>query len=607
MRIKAVAIKPVLVGLVVVATAAAALLARWIAVRSSGADGHGDAIVVKPVDEGFVGSLSCADCHREIWERYQRHPMAHSLQPVLEASPVEDYADQVTFRFPESRQYSVERLPDRVLHHEIMTDDKGEVVYDQAVEVQYTLGSGKRGRSYLSDRGGLLYLSPIAWYSTAKKWDAAPEYPPLTHPRFGRRATDKCLSCHAGRLSYDRSLPDRYGQPTFLEASIGCERCHGPGAGHVRIQASENKPASTGEIVNPARLGVAARADICNQCHLQDDVRILRNGRSNHDFRPGQRLEDVWAVFIGTSQAPTGDTARAVNQVHQMRASVCYQNSAGRLECISCHDPHGIPDEASRADFYNARCLNCHREKGCSLPAAERVAPAVAGSCIACHMPPLTASNIPHTSQTDHRIVRPLNAPLARPHRELQLFDGSETRLPPDEVERARGLVELMDPVNRPDADAVARLLASLSPIASRFPDDVDVLEALGILSMYQNRPDEAERHWRQALQSRPLHEGILSHLAAVQGQLNNTRAALATTRQLVRADAWQAESHFQLAQLLEESGDLSGAITAVEAALKINPTLVPLREWLAWAYRQSGRFSDALHQERLVKRMRGR
>lgn len=579
----------------------------WNSGADTAADGYTAAIRVEPAAAGYVGSRICADCHREIWKKYQRHPMSHSLASVVNASPIEDYDDRTTFEFPRSRQYRVERDADQVMHHERMTDELGDVVYDQAVGIDYALGSGKRGRSYLFDREGLLYISPIAWYSGAARWDAAPGYLPLSHPRFERRANDKCLSCHAGRLSFDRRISDRYGEPPFQEASIGCERCHGPGAGHVERHTSVETSTLDDDIVNPAALEREARGDICHQCHLLDDLRILRRDRSIHDFRPGMRLEDVWAVLIGGPPRAAGGAAPAVNQVHQMRDSVCFQASGGKLECLSCHDPHGVPDETGRVDFYNERCLNCHRDQGCALPAPDRAAPPAAGSCIACHMPPEAASNVPHTSQTDHRIRRLANTAQEHPVRELEFFDGSDSRLTPDEVERARALAQILQLDQRPDAAAAARLSATLTAIVDRAPDDVDALEALGILCLYQGRPAEAQRCWQQALQLRPLHEGVLQHLFALQSQSNDVSGAIGTARRILRTDPWQAEHHIRLAQLLEERGDLKQAVIQVERGLEINPTLLPIRNWLADAYRRTGRISQAQREKRIINRMRDR
>ena len=44
----------------------------------------------------------------------------------------------------------------------------------------------------------------------------------------------------------------------------------------------------------------------------------------------------------------------------------------GRARCISCHDPHRLPDPGERVGYYRGRCLECHSERGCTLPPDQR-------------------------------------------------------------------------------------------------------------------------------------------------------------------------------------------------------------------------------------------
>ena len=80
--------------------------------------------------------------------------------------------------------------------------------------------------------------------------------------------------------------------------------------------------------------------------------------------------------------------------------------SQGQLGCISCHDPHRLPAPATKVAYYRERCLECHEQKGCALPSAERQARGQGEDCIACHMPRPAITNVPHTAATDHRIPR---------------------------------------------------------------------------------------------------------------------------------------------------------------------------------------------------------
>src|SRR3712207_8836821 len=43
------------------------------------------------------------------------------------------------------------------------------------------------------------------------------------------------------------------------------------------------------------------------------------------------------------------------------------------LGCISCHDPHRLPDLEERVPYFRERCLNCHSEgRGCNLAEPDR-------------------------------------------------------------------------------------------------------------------------------------------------------------------------------------------------------------------------------------------
>ena len=182
---------------------------------------------------GFVGAAACTECHADVAQQYATHPMSQSLTHVAKSSHDADYLQNPEFSAPVgshqtgSMRYYVESDGSRVLHHEVRNDENGQEVYDQAMEVHYEIGSGQRGHSFLIDRGGLLFMSPVTWYSEKSRWDLSPGYA-RNNLRFERRVVDACVNCHAGRLSTDRETTNRFHLPPFLEEQIGCERCHGP-------------------------------------------------------------------------------------------------------------------------------------------------------------------------------------------------------------------------------------------------------------------------------------------------------------------------------------------------------------------------------------------
>lgn len=571
-----------------------------------------------PRPGGYVGSAACAECHADISRRYAGHPMGRSLAGVLDAEPVEDY-DEASFARGH-RTFRVERTAEGVLHHESMTGIDGEPIYDQAVEVAYALGSGRRGRGYVIDRGGLCFLSPISWYSGRNGWDLSPGYDPHS-PRFERPATDVCLGCHSGRLN----LPpggDRYGDPPFLEEAIGCERCHGPGEAHV-TRYRTNDLTLADPIVNPVDLEPARREAVCQQCHLQGDQRVLRYGRSEQDFRPGDRLEDVWTVFVGGTGLAEDGTTAAVSQVEQMRSSRCFIESDGRLGCISCHDPHGVPAPDERADFFDRRCLTCHEgpppahvtarpasagASACALPPSEQVKASASGSCIHCHMPRLAANDVPHTSQSDHRILRrpseakPRDGPPAG-DRTAELFAGAGDRLPPIEVARAQGLNLAIEADKAGDAGLAARAERLLRESLAAAPDDADALEALGDSLEVLGRPEEAVGRWRQAAEVSPRREATLSRLATAGLESGRLAETLDVLDRLITVNPSVAEHHGRRAYVLARLGRLAESGKAAERALELNPSLRQTYRSTAELRRALGDEAGAEHYLRLFSR----
>src|SRR2546430_727150 len=79
-------------------------------------------------------------------------------------------------------QSRAERRGGGVVPRQPGRDDKGEPVYESDTPVDYALGSGARGYSYLSDRDGFVFQSPVSWYSDKQVWDASPGFSAKLRP-----------------------------------------------------------------------------------------------------------------------------------------------------------------------------------------------------------------------------------------------------------------------------------------------------------------------------------------------------------------------------------------------------------------------------------------
>jgi hypothetical protein len=561
--------------------------------------------------QDYVGSESCRECHAELCDVFHAHPMGRSLARTSDA-PIEDYDDQTGFttargvRSSIELSYEIEQRNGEVLHHEIMRSGAGEVIYDLAVPVHYAVGSGQRGRSYLTNRDGLLFMSPITWYSQSGRWDLSPGYE-HNNLHFGRRIVDGCLSCHAGHVAAAEDVPDRYESVPFFEESIGCEKCHGPGGTHVAFHLGDAENA-TDSIVNPARLPLQQRDHVCLQCHLIGEHRLTRYGRSDFDFRPGDKLTDVWTIFVKALDAgEAGQATEAVSQAEQMLSSVCYRQSGMALGCVSCHDPHTLPLPENRVEFYRSRCLSCHgpEQSECSLPAEERLNTSSEDSCIACHMPSAGARDVPHVSQTDHRILRDPQAVRTprEPSRQLQIFGMDDADIPEAELKRALAISLVRTAEQSGNAVLSADAIRPLESWVAMAPDDLPALLSLGVAHWLLEDPWKAAQVWEAGLKLSPDNESFLRRMFVLYHETGQFEQAAEFGRRLVRQNPWDYEYWGRQSHILGQLGEYEPSAQAAERALRLNPSAVQIHNWLANVYGLLEQPDQRAHHQREAQR----
>jgi tetratricopeptide (TPR) repeat protein len=332
-----------------------------------------------PEPAPYVGSAACAACHEATYRAAQssRHARTFMTGPGLDRLAIPDAAvpDPAD---PKSIHHRARRKGDTI---DWETQAGGE--FARAV-VRFAFGSGDRGVTPVGrdDRGRLRELR-LSRYGKIDGWDLTTGH--MAKPDtatadvlLGRVLNDdnlrQCLSCHTTDF---RAARDHLG-PLSVEGGIGCEKCHGPAGNHLKaVDAGFSDPA-----IGRPRLATAEQVTrLCAECHSP----------------PGRTVKptDPDAVrFQGTT----------------LPWSRCYQNSKGRMSCVTCHDPHR--DASRSAAHYEAKCLDCHSAS--PAPAARDGALAEefrrvpcpikpSGDCLKCHMPP-TSSAVPHTTFTDHHI-----------------------------------------------------------------------------------------------------------------------------------------------------------------------------------------------------------
>jgi len=553
-------------------------------------------------DVRYVGDERCVDCHASECTSFRKHPMGRSLVPIGDPSTGERYdaANHNPFSALGSL-WEVERRGERVWHKETRLGPEQEPLSQSETEIHFVVGSGNLGHSYVTNRDGYLFQTPISWFSRKQIWDTSPGFP--EDRRTGRPITAQCLFCHANRVHPLEGSVNRYETPIFDGYAIGCERCHGPGERHLENPGRRDTETNIDyTIVNPRWLAPDLRQSVCEQCHLEGESRILRRGRSLYDFRPGLPFDSFWTVYVRGAERAVDH--RAVHHVEQMAASRCYrlsEESASegkrKLGCATCHNPHDYPAAADRVAYYRKQCLNCHKDRGCSLPAPERWANNE-NSCFDCHMPRVATADIAHAASTDHRIL--LRAKSAAPTEEpivptkgspLVEFHSGRQGTPEMESSRQLGLalVSFIKHGRTLPARSSAQALALLDAALEKDPEDLDAMEARADALSMLLRPREALAAYEAILTRSPRRESALVGAAQVASELRQWEQALDYAQRLLAMNPWIPDYRRNLTLLLAQQQQWDETRTQCQAWIRLDPMNTDARIiWIACLFRNN-------------------
>jgi predicted CXXCH cytochrome family protein len=353
---------------------------------------------------------------------------------------------------------------------------------------------------------------------------------------------------------------------------IGCERCHGPGQLHVdRWSTGDEEPRGEPDwtIVNPRRLERRQRVEICFQCHLGDakaTIRVARHDRDMRDYRPGQPIADYVVPFFYAQ--PTHWEFGLSSQADRMMQSRCYTESGGRMECLTCHNPHMPVYESTVDEFYKQKCLNCHSLEDCGLEHVDPRRAEMKDDCVACHMRRAEPDDQRFTEFTDHWIRRDIELER-RDHREdysvVAAFPDQLSSYPAGEQAYYRGRANF--------------LLAMDAPESRRPP-------------MW----DEAERWFVEAIEQGFDNASSQFFLAKSRAYRGDPVGALEAFKRAVEHDPAHHDANLALGQTLFQAGNLDAAAAAFRGMLERDPDdPMALAEYARVAWTQK-RYEEALH-----------
>ncbi|MGE0684666.1 MAG: tetratricopeptide repeat protein [Candidatus Binatia bacterium] len=597
---------------------------------------------------GFIDDKACAVCHREITQSYQTMGMAKSFAKPKAEVFIEDFANNHYYHAPSQRHYEMIRRGDQLFFKRYQLDAKNQPINVFETEVAWILGSGHQARSYLyRTENGELYQLPIGWYTQGRHWGMSPGFDQKDHFGLQRQVRRECLFCHnaypeAPAGSDQHRQPQTF--PSQLPEGIGCQRCHGPGAEHVRQAVSgELDPAKLrAAILNPGRLPPAQQLQVCYQCHMLPTVSMIGVRRfecDDYSFRPGQFLND-YLLHVDTMEegSERGDRFEINHHPYRLAQSRCFKESQGALTCLNCHNPHRKTPESERLAHYQAACLKCHQphqEKTIGIAQQNQ-------DCVSCHMPRRRTRDVVQVVMTDHKIQRkPSGAELTAPlHESLPIITGVEFLEP----ERAPtgALAEVYRTVtvirNRPDAGAIDWLRKqlptaqpeSLTPyfdlakaqlkfqrykdaeetlklIFEKAPNDPLALSWAAVANLGAGKTAEAEPLLLKSLTLAPEQAETFHNLGLLLVSVGRYEEATKRLQHSLALRANNARGWMTLGNAYAKLGDSAHAYEAHKRALEIDPTLDRAYLGIAAALREKGEQAEARryleHGKRVARR----
>ena len=311
---------------------------------------------VPQVKGGYVGRDVCRECHAENYDLHGMHGHAHTFALASDDKVASKFAGRdFDYGDPYGR-YEYEQDEDG-LSVRISGESEG------SFPLQYALGSGHHAITLLSlakdaEKGTVAYEHRGSWFRDRDRLGRTPGQP-LTVPeseseRFGMKhvgnVMQKCIYCHTttGTVVEQKIVG--------LTANVNCEKCHGPGAEHVRQAKAMKEPPPFS--VGSDKWDSESEIQLCGDCHRLPEAITLKELREYPD-----KLARFQPVGLLRSQ--------------------CFIESKGALRCTTCHNPHRTISDVSESE-HTASCIKCHQPQKsshitCPVSTTE--------GCIKCHMP----------------------------------------------------------------------------------------------------------------------------------------------------------------------------------------------------------------------------
>jgi tetratricopeptide (TPR) repeat protein len=566
---------------------------------------------------GYVDSKLCYSCHAATYVAYARTGMGHSVGRPAASNAIEDYTKNNRFyQAASGTWFEMFARDGEYFERRYQIGYAGTPTNIDETRIDYYLGSGNHARSYLHRaRDGRLVQLPITWYSeNGGAWAMSPGYdsPGLWYSQRG--VSYECMFCHNAYANIPtafRRRGDLQVYPAQFPEGIDCQRCHGPGANHIRVaRVKDARPQDLRKtIVNPSRLTAERQLEICMQCHLETTSMnlpesIARFDRTPFSYSPPEPLSAFKIFFDRVPGGGRDAPFEIAHSAYRLRQSLCFLKSGGALTCTTCHNPHDVARGSEAAAQYSSACIRCHSSVLGQLVIKGKHTQDP--NCVDCHMPKRRTGDVVHAVMTDHLIQRhrPEGDLLAaRPERDTSSaaqYRGEVASYYPDpltknpENELYVAIAQVRDQSNL--AGGIPRLTSAIDAAKPRRPEPYfELAEALRA----QNRMEKAVVAYRQALRRDSTYLAALMGLGSALEEMGRKLEAAVVLRRATQLAPSDARPWNSLGAVEFRLGHIDEAKAAFEKAIALDPEMPEPRSGLGLVFAQSGNRGVAERQFR--------
>ena len=357
------------------------IIAVSLLVKCINKTGPETAVIRNAAGQEFAGSLSCASCHKEIYNDNIHTAHYHTSEKASEKNIRGSFSkEKNAVLYAGGVRVMMEKIDSSFYQTEYIHDEeKVRRRFDVVV------GSGKKAQTYLYWTRDRLMQLPVFYFTERDQWANSPGYPGRVI--FNRPVTSRCLECHttyARKTSSPDIQPEQFSGSEIIYG-VDCERCHGPAAKHVQYEQQHPDDKTGSFIIKPRLFSRQQTLDMCAMCHAGS----LNQIKPGFSFQAGEKLNDYFTYNTIAISADSLDVHG--NQYGMLSVSKCFLSS--ELTCNNCHNPH--KNESGQLSLFSQRCMTCHsRDHGSFCTVKNLPDSVLTRNCIDCHMPVRESSTI---------------------------------------------------------------------------------------------------------------------------------------------------------------------------------------------------------------------